>query len=114
MKKRHQILFYHKQGISQAKILEILKVSWCIEQEIIKKKIKTGDIKERKKSGRSTKLTKSDCKYLKITSLRNRNKSCKELGSDLAQTSRSQVHTTTIWRIFVKEDLLGQVTKKKP
>ena len=70
--KGHKIIFDHEQGTSQTKIS---KVSKCTVQEVIKKKIETGDIKDKKKSQRLTKLTKSDCKYLKITSLRNRTKS---------------------------------------
>ena len=54
---------------------KILKVSMSTIQEVMKKKIETGDIKNVKMSGRPTKLTKSDCKYQKITHLRNRTKS---------------------------------------
>ena len=41
-KKKDKIIFYCEKGISQAKILKILKVSRCTVQEVIKKKIKTG------------------------------------------------------------------------
>ena len=45
--------------INTAKISKILKVSKCTVQKVIfKKKIETGNIKNRKKSGKSTKLTK--------------------------------------------------------
>ena len=91
---------------SQAKISKILKVSRCTVQK--------RDIKNMKKSGRRTKSTKSDCKYLSITSLRNRTKSCQELGSDLAQTYGTQVHSSTIRRALMKEDLYCWVARRKP
>ena len=103
MKKRH--IFYHAQGASQAKISKILKVSRCRVQEVIKKKIETEDINDRKKRGRPTKLTENDCKYLRITLLRKRTKSSQELGLDLAQTSGTQAHSSTIRRALGKEDL---------
>ena len=99
---------------SQAKMSKILKVSRCTVQEVIKQNIETGDIKDRKRRRRQTKLTKRDCNYLRITSLRNRSKSCPELGSDLAQTSRTQVHSSIIRRELVKEGLHGRVAKRKP
>ena len=91
-----------------------MKVFRCTVQEIIKKKIETWDIENKKKSGRSTKSSKSNGKYLKKTSLRNKTKSCQELGSDLAQTSHTQVHSSTIRRALVKEDLHDRVAKRKP
>ena len=78
-----------------------MKVSRCTVQEVIKEKIETVNIKDRKKSRRPTKLTKRDCKYLKITSLRNRTKSRQELHSDLAQTS----HTPRFTLQLIEEQL---------
>ena len=89
----------------------MLKVSRCTVQEVIKKKIEAGDIKDGKKSGRPTKLTKSN---LNITSIRNRTKSSQELSSDLAQTSSIRVLSSTIRRALVKECLYGQMARKKP
>ena len=68
----------------------------------------------RKMSGRPTKLIKSDCKYLKIISLRNRTKSCQELSSDLVKKCGTQVHSLTIRRALLKEDLHGRVVRGKP
>ena len=82
-------------------------------QEVITKKIEIGDIKDRKENGRLTKLTYSDCKYLKITSLINRSKTSQELGSDHAQISGTQVHSSTIRTALVKEGLYGRVVKRK-
>ena len=38
MSKKHKIVFYHKHGISQSKISNVLNVSGCIVWEVIKKK----------------------------------------------------------------------------
>ena len=54
--KKNKIIFYPEQGISQAKILKILEVSRYTVQEAIKKKIETGDIKDRKKMGKAYKI----------------------------------------------------------
>ena len=78
MKKDIKIIPCHEQGTSHAKISKILKVSRGTVEELITKKIETGDIKNRKKTGRPTKLTKSNCKSLKIKSLINRTKYCQE------------------------------------
>ena len=85
--KEDKIIYYPEQGTSQAKISKILKVSRGTVQEVIKRKIESGNIKDGKKGGNPTKLTKNDYKYLKMASLRNRIKSSQELGSGLAQTS---------------------------
>ena len=90
-----------------------MKVSRCTVQEVIRKKIETENIKDRKKSGRTTKLTKSDYKYLKITSLRNRTKSCHELDSDLTLTSPTQIYPSIIRKALMKEGLHGRVAIRK-
>ena len=75
--------------------------------------IETGDIKDRKKSRCPRKFTKSNYKYQKMISLRNRTKSNQELSSDLAQTSRTQVHSSTIRRALVKEGFHSRVARRK-
>ena len=89
-----------------------MKVSRCTVQ-VIKEKIEPGDIKDRKKSARPTKLSKNDCRYLKITSLRNKTKTSQELGSDLAQTSGTQVHFLTVEGGIVKEGLHSRAVRRK-
>ena len=48
-----------------------------------------------------------------MISLRNRINSSQELGSDLVQTSGTQVYSSTIRSALVKEGLPGQVAKKE-
>ena len=63
-----------EQGKSQAEILRRTGVSRCGIQALLKKHHETGQVEDQPRSGRPRKLSKSDEKYLKVTSLIERKK----------------------------------------
>ena len=63
-----------EQGKSQSEILRRTGVSRCGIQALLKKHHETGQVEDQPRSGRPRKLSKSDEKYLKVTSLIERKK----------------------------------------
>lgn len=110
---RYTIIFYLQQGFSQSEISINAGVSRCASQEIIKKKPETGEI-EKIRCGRPSKLSKTDARYLKLSSLRDKRKSSRELSSDLAhQSLGTQAHPPTIRKVLIKERFHCRVAIKK-
>ena len=77
------------------------------------KQPKTGKVEDRKWSGRPRKLDKKDETYLKITSVKNRRKTCLDLAAEFSQTSGKQVHSSTV-RSLIRNGLNGRVSVKRP
>ena len=111
---RHKIVILHQQGKSQRAIARLTGFSRCGVQEVLKKFEETGEVKDRKRSGRPKKLSESDEKYLKVTSLRDRRKSSKALAHELAVSGGTKVHSSTIRRSLGRSGLHGRVATKKP
>ena len=81
---------------------------------LLKKHQETGQVEDKPRSGRLKKLTKSDEKYLKVTSLIERTKY--KQGSCCATCSNfgTQVHLSTIRRTLVRNGLQSRVAVRKP
>ena len=81
---------------------------------LLKKHQETGQVEDKPRSGRPRKLTKSDEKYLKVTSLIERTKY--KQGSCCATCSNfgTQVHLSTIRRTLVRNGLQSRVAVRKP
>ena len=81
----------HEQEKSQAKISRQTGVSRCGIQALLKKHQETGQVEDKPRSGWPRKLTNSDEKYLKVTSLRDRKKnkqgSCRATCSNFGDTN---------------------------
>ena len=69
-------------------------------------------MEDRRCSGLSRRLSASDEKHIKLISLRNQRMSSSAISSELAETSRTQVHPSTIQRSLVRSGLHGRVTAK--
>ena len=72
---RHRVVILLEQGKLQAEISRQTGVSRCGIQALSKKHQETGEVEDKPRSGRPSKLKKSDEKYLKVTSLIERRKS---------------------------------------
>ena len=83
-------------------------------QKVVKNCIKTGDVVDKKKSGRPKKLTPSDEQFLKVSALRNRKKVSAGLGQDLRVATGTIVHPGTARRSLLKSGLRGCKAIKKP
>ena len=110
---RHNVVILHQQGLSQTKISKQTGVSRCAVQALLKKHKKTGNVEDRRRSGRPRKLNAADEKHIKLISLRNRKMSSSVISSELAETSGTQVHTSTVRRSLARSGLHGRVAAKK-
>lgn len=111
---RHKVVILHQQGLSQTKISKQTGISRCAVQALLKKHKETGNVEDRRRSGRPRKLSAADEKHLKLISLRNRKLTSSAISSELAETSGTQVHPSTVWRSLARSGLHGRVAAKKP
>ncbi|KAG7474592.1 hypothetical protein JOB18_013095 [Solea senegalensis] len=95
---RHKVVVLHQQGLSQAKISKQTGVSRCAVQALLKKHKETGNVEDRRRSGRPRKLSVADERHIMLTSLQNRKMSSSAISSELAVTCGTQVHPSTIRR----------------
>ena len=93
---RNCIIVLHKEGYSQVNIAKCVNCSRASVQKIVKKYNETGDVVDKKKSGRPKKLSLCDEQFLKITALQNRKKVSAELVQDLKRASETLVHASTV------------------
>ena len=80
---RNRIIVLHEVGYSQVNIAKGVNCLRASVQKIVKKYNETGDVVDKKKSGRPKKLSLRDEQFLKITALRNRKRVSTELVQDL-------------------------------
>ena len=111
---RHKVVLLHQQGLSQTKSSEQTGVSRCAVQALLKKHKETGNVEDHRHSGRPRKLSAADEKYIKLISLRNRKMSSSAIRSELAETSGTHVHPSTVRRSLIRSGLHGRVAAKKP
>ena len=74
----------------------------------------TGQVEDKRRSGRPRKLTKGNEKYLKINSLRDHKKSSNAIAADFAHSTGKRVHPSTVRRALIRNGLHGRVAKRKP
>ncbi|KAM3911575.1 uncharacterized protein RB166_020172 isoform 1-T2 [Leptodactylus fuscus] len=111
---RHKIVTLRQQGLSQSKISKQTGVSRCAVQALLKKHQETGNVEDRTRSGRPRKLTAADEMHIVLTSLQNRKKSSSAIRLELAETSGTLVHPSTVRRSLARSGLYGGVTAKRP
>ncbi|XP_066465005.1 farnesyl pyrophosphate synthase-like isoform X1 [Eleutherodactylus coqui] len=111
---RHEVVILHQQGLSQAKISKQTGVSRCAVQALLKKHKETGNVEDRRRSGRPRKLSAADEIHIMFTSLQNRKMSSSAISSEVAETSGTQVHPSTVRRSLARSGLHGRIMSKKP
>ena len=110
---RQKVIVLH-EGYSQCQISSTTGYSKTAVTEIIKKFRETGSLEDRKKSGRPSKLTKDDNKYLKTLSLKNRKKTSTELAKNINTATEKNVSSSCIQWHLLKSRLRGCVAIQKP
>ena len=111
---RNPIIVLHEEGYSQVNIAKRLNCSRASVQKLVKKYNETGDVVNKKKSGRPKKLSLRDEQFLKITELQNRKKLSAELVQDLKRATETLVHASNMRRSLIKSGLKGCVAIQKP
>ena len=111
---RNPIIVLHEEGYSQVNIAKRVNCSRASVQKLVKKYNETGDVVDKKKSGRPKKLSLRDEQFLKITELQNRKKLSAELVQDLKRATETLVHASNMRRSLIKSGLNGCVAIQKP
>ncbi|XP_044130794.1 zinc finger protein 174-like isoform X3 [Bufo gargarizans] len=111
---REKVVTLHQQGLSQSKIAKQTGVSRCAVQALLKKHKETGNIEDRRRSGRPRKLSAADERRIMLTCLQNRKMSSSAISSELAETIGTQVHPSTVRRSLARSGLHGGIAAKKP
>ncbi|MBN3274473.1 TCB2 transposase, partial [Polyodon spathula] len=83
-------------------------------QALLKKHKETGNVEDRRRSGRPRKLTAEDERHIMLTSLRTWKMSSSTISSALAENSGTLVHPSTVQRSLVRSGLRGRLAAKKP
>ncbi|KAM9482869.1 uncharacterized protein Hap1MRO34_007927 isoform 1-T2 [Clarias gariepinus] len=109
---RYKVVILHQQGLSQAKISKQTGVSRCAVQAILKKHKETGKVSDRRRSGRPRKLNASDEIHIMLSSLRHQKMSSSAISKELAESSGTQVHPSTVRRSKARSGLHGRMHKQ--
>lgn len=105
---RHKVVSLRQQGLSQVEIARQTGVSRCAVQALLQKHKETGTVEDQKRSGRPRKLSKADERLIKLTLLRDRKMSSSAITSELAVTSGTLVHPSTVRRSLARSGLHGR------
>ncbi|KAL3974221.1 trafficking protein particle complex subunit 2 [Sarotherodon galilaeus] len=108
---RHKIVLLHQQGEPQRTISRKLGISRHGVQCVLKKFQQTGQVEDKRRSGRPKKLSTADEQYLKVMSLRNRKRSSKDLTQDLRDASGPSVDPATVRRSLIRNGLKSFLKK---
>ena len=96
------------------KIARTLQLSVTTVAKTVKRFEQTGTLEDRKRSGRPRVTSKSDNKFIRVTSLRNRRLTAPEIQAQLNATRSTDVSTSTVQRRLRDAGLKGRIAAKKP
>uniref|UniRef100_A0A3Q3J1W1 Transposase Tc1-like domain-containing protein n=1 Tax=Monopterus albus TaxID=43700 RepID=A0A3Q3J1W1_MONAL len=100
--------------ISENKISKQTGYSRCSIQGVLKKYEESGEVKDKNRSGRARKLSKSDERFLRVSSLKAWIESGKDLAQHLAASSGCQADPPPVRRSLIRNGLCGRTAAKKP
>ena len=100
----HQsILVLRNEGYSMREIAKKLKISYNAVYYPLHRTEETGSNQNRKRSGRSWCTTEQEDKYIRVSSLRNRRLTSRQLAASLNNTRKTPVSTSTVKRQLREE-----------
>ena len=102
------------EGYSFRHIANRMNLSPSMVYKFARRHEQNGNFKNTPGRGRKKKLSTADEKYLKVTSLRNRRKSSKELPRDLEEATGQKVSPRLVRRTLTAAGLGGYVAVRKP
>ena len=111
---RAQMKTLRDEGYSYRNIAHRMHLSPSTVYVCVQRHEKNGNFKSTPGRGRKKKLSTSDEKYLKVTSLRNRRKSSKELTRDLEEATGKKVSPSLVRKTLTAAGLGGYVAVRKP
>ena len=95
-------------------IAKKLKISYHAVNYTLQRAAQTGSNKHRKRSGRPRCTTVQEDKYLRVSSLRQRRLTGRQLAAALNSTHQTTVSVSTVKRRLQDAGLHGRIAKKKP
>lgn len=114
IEERQTIITLKNVGLSYREIAKKVKVSVSTVFFTIKRHSETGGNSDRKRSGRPKATTKSEDKFLRVTSLRDRRLTGQQLQAQLNSGRSKQVSVSTVKRRLRAAGLIGRVAARKP
>ncbi|MDF4304952.1 helix-turn-helix domain-containing protein, partial [Vibrio parahaemolyticus] len=112
--KRIEIQVLKKEGYSTRQIAQKVKVSQSGVAKALKRYEETGSHEDRFCSGRSRVTSKAEDKFIRVTSLRNRQKTAPEIRAQLNSTRSNNVSVETVRRRLRESGLKARVAARKP
>ena len=112
--KRQSAITLRNEGQSLRKIARTLQLSVTAVAKTVKRFEQTGTHEDRKRSGRPRVTSKSENKFIRVTSLRNRRLTAPEIQAQLNATRSTDVSTSTVQRRLRDAGLKGRIAAKKP
>lgn len=111
---RAQIIALHNTQLSNRAIARQLRISeYCVRQTI-KRKVETGHLQDRKRSGRPRATSKAEDRYIKMVSLRNRRLTAPAIAADFNMRHENVISVPTVKRRLAEAGLKGRIAAKKP
>ena len=111
---RTQIKILRDEGYCFRHIANRMNLSPSTVYKCVRRQEQNGNFKNTLGRGRKKKLSTSDEKYLKVTSLRNRRKSSKELTRDLEEATGKKVFPRLVRKTLTAAGLGDYVAVRKP
>lgn len=112
---RGTIIGLHKAGWSYGRIAAFIPCGKSTVKDTVKKKEKTGSVKNLPRSGRPRVTTPSQDKYMRVSSLRDRFKPAREIArSVIVHKTKKNPSLTTVKRRLREVGLDGRVARNKP
>ena len=111
---RAQMKTLRDEGYSYRYIAHRMHLSPSTMYKCVQRHEQNGNFKNTPGRGRKKKLSISDEKYLKVSSLRNRRKSSKELTRDLEEATGKRVSPRLVRKTLTTAGLGGYVAVRKP
>ena len=102
------------EGYSYRHVAHTMHLSPSAVYKCVQRHERNGNFKNTTGRGRKKKLSTSDEKYLKVTSLRNRRKSSKQLTRDLEEAPGKKVSPRLVRKTLTAASLGGHVAVRKP
>ena len=100
LEKRIEIWTLHNLGFSNREFDRRLSISESCVRKMIKRKVETGSVYDRKRVGRPRSATKKEDKHIVINSLRNRRRTAPDLAADFNEHHTTKISMTTVHKML--------------
>lgn len=114
IEQRARIIALHETKLTNREIARKMKVSEYCVRATIKRMAQTGQLRDRKRSGRPRITTEREDHFIRLTSLRNRRLTAPEIAAEFNVQHEATISISTAQRRLAEAGLRGRVAVKKP